>query len=116
MNASVMALEISDFPPPETVAGLWQDVESGTVPTRLPGRSAGPWMAPSKWDTVRAEAIDPVKPAMRMMLAMMFVQMLLGIVTVLYSAPWQIAIVHQFGAVVLWVLVLRQIHRRMRAD
>jgi cytochrome c oxidase assembly protein subunit 15 len=25
----------------------------------------------------------------------------LGIVTVLYSAPWQIAILHQFGAVVL---------------
>jgi cytochrome c oxidase assembly protein subunit 15 len=25
----------------------------------------------------------------------------------LYSAPWQIAVVHQFGAVVLWVLVLR---------
>jgi len=32
---------------------------------------------------------------------------MLGIVTVVYSAPWQIAIVHQFGAVVLWVLVLR---------
>ncbi len=25
----------------------------------------------------------------------------------MYSAPWQIAIVHQFGAVVLWVLILR---------
>ncbi len=40
-------------------------------------------------------------------LAMMVVQMVLGIVTVLYMAPWQIAIVHQIGAVVLWVLILR---------
>src|SRR5450756_2818166 len=30
MSASVMALEISDLPPPETVAGLWHDVGLGT--------------------------------------------------------------------------------------
>ncbi|MDU8913125.1 heme A synthase [Aestuariicoccus sp. MJ-SS9] len=40
-------------------------------------------------------------------MAMMVLQMVLGIVTVLYMAPWQIAIVHQFGAVLLWVLILR---------
>ncbi|QBF31775.1 heme A synthase [Thalassococcus sp. S3] len=34
-------------------------------------------------------------------------QIALGIVTVLYAAPWQIAIAHQFLAVVLWVLILR---------
>jgi heme a synthase len=39
--------------------------------------------------------------------AMLLVQMVLGIVTVLYMAPWQIAITHQIGAVVLWVLILR---------
>ncbi|WP_121629877.1 heme A synthase [Tropicibacter alexandrii] len=39
--------------------------------------------------------------------AMLVLQMVLGIVTVLYLAPWQIAIVHQFGAVVLWALILR---------
>ena len=38
---------------------------------------------------------------------MLVAQMVIGIVTVLYSAPWQIAILHQFGAVVLWALVLR---------
>ena len=27
--------------------------------------------------------------------------------TVLYAAPWQLAIAHQFLAVVLWVLILR---------
>jgi heme a synthase len=41
------------------------------------------------------------------MLAMLFAQILLGIITVLYSAPVQVAIVHQIGAVVLWVLILR---------
>ena len=44
-------------------------------------------------------------------LAMMCVQMLLGIAAVIYSAPWHIAIVHQFGAVVLWVLILRARHQ-----
>jgi len=39
--------------------------------------------------------------------AMLWVQMALGIVTVLYMAPWQIAIAHQVGAVILWVLILR---------
>lgn len=39
--------------------------------------------------------------------AMLLLQMVIGIVTVLYMAPWQIAIAHQFGAVVLWVLILR---------
>ena len=33
--------------------------------------------------------------------------MVLGIVTVMYAAPWEIAIVHQFGAILLWVAVLR---------
>ncbi|SHH15579.1 heme A synthase [Marivita hallyeonensis] len=39
--------------------------------------------------------------------AMLWLQMAIGVVTVLYMAPWQIAILHQFGAVVLWVLILR---------
>lgn len=40
-------------------------------------------------------------------MAMLLIQMVLGIVTVLYMAPWHIAIVHQVGAVILWVLILR---------
>ena len=34
-------------------------------------------------------------------------QVVLGVVTVLYGAPWQVAIVHQLGAVALFVLILR---------
>ena len=59
------------------------------------------------WMQARKSANAQTRFAFNMVLAMMFAQMVLGIITVLYSAPWQIAIVHQFGAVVLWVLVLR---------
>jgi len=45
--------------------------------------------------------------AFNAIMAVMLLQMVIGIATVMYSAPWQIAIVHQFGAVVLWVLILR---------
>ena len=41
------------------------------------------------------------------MMSFMFLQVVLGIATVIYSAPVHIAIVHQLGAVVLWVLILR---------
>jgi cytochrome c oxidase assembly protein subunit 15 len=34
-------------------------------------------------------------------------QIVLGIMTVIYAAPWYLAIVHQFLAIVLWVLILR---------
>jgi len=59
------------------------------------------------WMQARKSANAQTRFGFNMVLAMMVLQMLLGIVTVVYSAPWQIAIVHQFGAVVLWVLVLR---------
>jgi heme a synthase len=37
----------------------------------------------------------------------MALQVVLGIVTVIYGAPVQIAITHQAGAILLWVLILR---------
>lgn len=37
----------------------------------------------------------------------LLMQMGLGIFTVLYSAPLHIAIVHQLGAIIVWVLILR---------
>ena len=40
-------------------------------------------------------------------MAAMALQIALGIGTVLYGAPWQVAILHQFLAVVLWALILR---------
>ena len=59
------------------------------------------------WWRARVSANTRTRFAFNAVMAMMLVQMVLGIVTVIYSAPWQIAIVHQFGAVVLWALILR---------
>lgn len=41
------------------------------------------------------------------MLAVMAVQVLLGVVTVLHAAPLHLALVHQAGAIALWAAVLR---------
>ena len=41
MNASVIALEISDLPPPDTVHGLWQEVDSGTGADEAPLGAVG---------------------------------------------------------------------------
>lgn len=59
------------------------------------------------WLRGRKSANDATRFAFNAVFAALIVQMVLGIVTVIYSAPVQIAIVHQFGAVVLWVLILR---------
>ncbi len=59
------------------------------------------------WLRARRSPNGTTRFAFNAVLAMMIVQMTLGIFTVLYAAPLEIAIVHQFGAVVLWVLVIR---------
>jgi cytochrome c oxidase assembly protein subunit 15 len=59
------------------------------------------------WLRARGSAFAATRFAFNAMLAMLVIQAVIGIVTALYSAPWQIAILHQFGAVVLWVLILR---------
>lgn len=55
----------------------------------------------------RKSAVGTTRGAFLSMGAMMVLQLALGIVTVLYSAPLSFAIIHQLGAVALWVLVLR---------
>jgi heme a synthase len=59
------------------------------------------------WVRARKSPNTATRTAFNLMLGMLLVQVVLGIVTALYSAPVHIAIVHQFGAVVLWVLILR---------
>jgi cytochrome c oxidase assembly protein subunit 15 len=59
------------------------------------------------WSRGRLSPHVATRFAFNAMLAMMLVQVVIGIVTVLYSAPVQVAILHQVGAVVLWVLILR---------
>lgn len=99
------------FPPdPFMLSPIWRNFFEDAGLVQFMHRMAGYVLLALSifvWFRARKSAYSSTRLAYNMMLAMMFVQMLLGIVTVLYSAPWQIAIVHQFGAVVLWVLVLR---------
>ncbi len=59
------------------------------------------------WLRGRRSAHGTTRGAFNAVFAVLLLQMLLGIMTVLYIAPWQLAITHQFVAVVLWVLILR---------
>ncbi len=59
------------------------------------------------WLRGRRSPHPTTRLAVNAVLAMLVVQMVLGIATALYSAPLHAAITHQFGAVLLWVLILR---------
>lgn len=59
------------------------------------------------WSRARRSGNTRTKFAFNVMMAVMLLQVVLGIATVMYSAPWQIAIVHQLGAVILWVVIVR---------
>ena len=59
------------------------------------------------WRRGRASAHAGTRFAFNAVFAAILVQVVLGIVTVLYAAPVHIAIVHQVMAVVVWVLILR---------
>lgn len=59
------------------------------------------------WLRGRRSAHPHTRGAFTAMFAMLLVQVALGIMTVLYIAPWPLAIAHQFVAVMLWVLILR---------
>jgi cytochrome c oxidase assembly protein subunit 15 len=59
------------------------------------------------WFLSRQSANLVTRRAFDAVLAVLVLQMVLGIVTVMNSSPWQLAIMHQFGAVLLIALVLR---------
>jgi cytochrome c oxidase assembly protein subunit 15 len=62
------------------------------------------------WLRGRQSAHANTRFAFHMVMAMMLAQMALGVVTVLTSAHLHVAITHQLGAVILWVLILRARH------
>ena len=59
------------------------------------------------WNRARKSGLSAVRSAVNMAVVMLFLQMVLGIITVMNAAPWNIAITHQLGAVLAWVLILR---------
>ena len=59
------------------------------------------------WARGRRSAHARTRFAFNAVMAALVLQIVLGVVTVLYGAVWYIAILHQALAVVLWVLILR---------
>jgi heme a synthase len=62
------------------------------------------------WLRSRRSALLHIRTAFDAMMIALAAQVAIGIATVLYAAPWQIAIVHQAAAVLLFVLILRARH------
>ncbi|MGI9390273.1 MAG: heme A synthase, partial [Boseongicola sp.] len=59
------------------------------------------------WRRSRQSGNSETRFAANAMLAMLVLQVAIGVMTILYFVPWQTAILHQIGAVVLFVLILR---------
>ncbi|MFV0513085.1 MAG: heme A synthase [Jhaorihella sp.] len=59
------------------------------------------------WLAGRGSVHGATRRAFTIAFAALLSQVVLGIVTVLYAAPWDIAITHQLVAVIVWVLILR---------
>lgn len=62
------------------------------------------------WLRGRQSPYQATRSAFHAVMAMLVAQMVLGIVTVLTVAHVHVAITHQIGAVILWVLILRARH------
>ena len=58
------------------------------------------------WRRSRSSGNSTLKFSFNVILAIAIFQMVLGIATVMYAAPWEIAIIHQFGAILLWIFVI----------
>ena len=97
-------------PDPFTRSPLWRNFFEDAGLVQFVHRMVGYLLvivALAVWLRARRSPNGATRLAFNAALAMLFLQVALGIVTVLYSAPLHLAILHQFGAVVLWVLILR---------
>ena len=59
------------------------------------------------WLRGRQSSHPRTRLAFNAVMAALGLQVVLGIMTVVYGAPWQVAILHQILAIGLWVLILR---------
>ncbi|WP_112323831.1 heme A synthase [Oceanibium sediminis] len=62
------------------------------------------------WARSRRLSVTALRRGFDWLAVALFAQVVIGIGTVLYGAPWHIAIVHQLGAVVVFTLALRARH------
>ncbi|MDA7429818.1 COX15/CtaA family protein [Primorskyibacter aestuariivivens] len=99
------------FPPfPFEIEPVWRNFFENDGLVQFMHRIAGYLLliyAVVVWNRARRSPNGQTRFAFNAVLAVTLLQVVLGIVTVIYSAPLHIAIVHQLGAVLLWVLILR---------
>ena len=56
---------------------------------------------------VRSSSNKRIRSAFLLFGLLIFLQLLLGVITVMNSSPWELAILHQFTAIILWLSVIR---------
>ncbi len=103
------------FFPPESfdLTPLWRNFFENPALVQFMHRMAGYLLlvfAVVVWLRGRKSPHRATRGAFHAVLAAMVFQAVLGVVTVIHGAPWQLAILHQFTAVVLWVLIVRARH------
>jgi cytochrome c oxidase assembly protein subunit 15 len=103
------------FIPPELLAmqPLWTNFFENPATTQFIHRKAGYLLAIFAlvvWLRGRKSSHSATRAAFHAMIGVMATQIVLGIVTVLYGAPWQLGIAHQATAVLLWVVIIRARH------
>ncbi len=103
------------FIPPELFAmqPVWTNFFENPATTQFIHRKAGYLLAIFAlivWLRGRRSPHAATRSAFHAMILVMGAQVALGIVTVIYGAPWQLGIAHQATAVVLWVLIIRDRH------
>ncbi len=101
-------------PDPLQIEPLWRNFFENDGTVQFMHRMAGYALAALAvvvFVKARRSSYRKTRAAYHAIIAMVALQVLLGIVTVMYSAPWQLAILHQLGAVALWVLILRGRHQ-----
>jgi len=97
------------FPQDDFVGPFWQNAGLVQFVHRMSGYGLFVF-ALVAWVRGRKSAYRATRVAFNMMMGMLLVQVVLGIYTALSAAQLHMAITHQVGAVVLWVLVIRARH------
>ena len=104
-------LMAGEFLPPEplSLSPVWRNFFEDAGLVQFMHRMVGYGLfafAVFVWLRARRSANANTRFIFNAVMAVMLLQVVIGIVTVMYSAPWQIAIVHQLVAVILWALIL----------
>lgn len=104
MNGAVLPPEAFEITP------LWRNFLENAALVQFNHRVVGyllVLLAAVAWVRSRKSSMLHIRRAFDAMGLALLAQLALGIATVMHGAPWQIAIVHQVGAVVVFTLILR---------